>query len=130
VADTDEPVIVTGDLNDVAWSETTRLFRKISGLLDPRVGRGMFNTFHAGYWFIRWPLDHLFHSRHFCLSNMRRMRPFGSDHFAILTELVLLPGCKTEQDGLDADSADVAWANTKADNHGVSKTDVPRPGGH
>jgi endonuclease/exonuclease/phosphatase (EEP) superfamily protein YafD len=130
VADTDEPVIVTGDLNDVAWSETTRLFRKISGLLDPRVGRGMFNTFHAGYWFIRWPLDHLFHSRHFGLINMRRLRPFGSDHFAILTELVLLPGYKAEQNGLDADREDVAWADTKADNHGVSKNDVPRPGDH
>jgi len=130
VADADEPVIVTGDLNDVAWSETTRLFRKISGLLDPRVGRGMFNTFHADYWFIRWPLDHVFHSRHFCLSNMRRLRRFGSDHFAILTELVLLSDRKANQKGLDADRADVAWANTKVDNHGVGKHDVPRPGDH
>ncbi len=130
VAETDAPVIVTGDLNDVAWSETTRLFRKISGLLDPRVGRGMFNTFHADYGFIRWPLDHLFHSDHFTLSSMRRLRPFGSDHFAILTELALEPARNIQQNGLEADPEDIAWAKTKIKNQGVSKNDVPQPGRH
>jgi len=94
------PVIVTGDLNDVAWSRTTRQFRKLSHLLDPRVGRGMFNTFHAGHWFLRWPLDHIFHSDHFKLRSIRRLPSIGSDHFPLLTELVLAPSAASEQHAL------------------------------
>jgi endonuclease/exonuclease/phosphatase (EEP) superfamily protein YafD len=100
VADVKAPVIVTGDLNDVAWSRTTRQFRRLSHLLDPRVGRGMFNTFHAGHWFLRWPLDHIFHSDHFTLRNIRRLPSIGSDHFPLLTELVLTPQAQSEQQAL------------------------------
>jgi endonuclease/exonuclease/phosphatase (EEP) superfamily protein YafD len=127
VAESDAPVIVTGDLNDVAWSETTRLFRKISGLLDPRLGRGMFNTFHADYWFVRWPLDHLFHSDHFTLSRISRLRGFGSDHFALFTELVLEVGRDVQQSNLKADEDDLDWAKEKVDDQGISKKDVPQP---
>jgi len=130
VAETDAPIIVTGDLNDVAWSETTRLFRRVSGLLDPRVGRGMFNTFHAKYWFIRFPLDHLFHSEQFTLSKICRLPGFGSDHFALFTELVFEPGRDIQQSGLDADADDLSRAKAKADDQEVSKNDVPQPGKH
>ena len=128
VSESDLPTIVAGDLNDVAWSETTRLFRKISGLLDPRIGRGMYNTFHATYWIMRWPLDHLFHSKHFVLADLRKLPPFGSDHFALLTELIYDGNHKIEHKGLKADSDDQSWAEGKLEDQDVSKNDVPAPG--
>jgi hypothetical protein len=83
----DAPTIVAGDLNDVAWSRTTNLFQKISGLLDPRIGRGLYSSFHADYPVIRFPLDHVFHSNHFRLAELRRLPNIGSDHFPIYIAL-------------------------------------------
>lgn len=123
----DGPVIVTGDLNDVAWSTTTRLFRKISGLLDPRVGRGMFNTFHADHWFLRWPLDHIFHSSHFTLRGIKRLPHVGSDHFPVLVELQY-HAAEQPQQGLDADADDQALAAEKLDEEPADPPDVPEPG--
>jgi endonuclease/exonuclease/phosphatase (EEP) superfamily protein YafD len=107
------PVIVAGDLNDVAWSHTTRLFQRISGLLDPRRGRGMYNTFHAGHWFMRWPLDHLFHSRHFRLVRIVRGPAYGSDHFPILIELELDSGAQDEHAPPALDHAHAVEAEEK-----------------
>ncbi len=128
VADSDLPTIVTGDLNDVAWSRTTRLFRKLSGLLDPRVGRGMFNTFHVDYPLLRWPLDHVFHSSHFTVDTVRRLPSIGSDHFPLFTRLVFTPIQGARQNGLIADEDDQEFATSIAREQNVEKADVPEPG--
>jgi endonuclease/exonuclease/phosphatase (EEP) superfamily protein YafD len=122
VAERDEPAIVLGDLNDVAWSATTRLFQRISGMLDPRVGRGMFATFHAKYPFLRWPLDHIFFSPHFRLVSLERLGYFGSDHFPIYAALCYSPGEETaEEQPEEADAADLKIAAEKIEEVGAEE---------
>ncbi len=106
VSEATGPVVVCGDLNDVAWSHTTRLFQKISGLLEPRKGRGFFSTFHARYPGFRVPIDHVFHSKHFRLVSMRRLGYVGSDHFPVHIVLSFEPEAVEQQDGPHPDAGD------------------------
>jgi endonuclease/exonuclease/phosphatase (EEP) superfamily protein YafD len=91
------PVIVAGDLNDVAWSHTTRLFRRISGLLDPRIGRQTMATFPVAAPLLRFPLDHVFVSNHFKLVDFRRLEDVGSDHFPVWAHFQLEANAEAEQ---------------------------------
>ncbi|RYF22656.1 MAG: hypothetical protein EOO42_08495, partial [Flavobacteriales bacterium] len=111
--DSELPLIVMGDLNDVAWSYTTELFGKVSGLLDPRRGRGFFNSFNAKYFFLRFPLDHIFCSTNFALSGIKRMESCGSDHFPMCVNLQLDPPAEKLNEKPVADQEDLALAEEK-----------------
>jgi endonuclease/exonuclease/phosphatase (EEP) superfamily protein YafD len=98
VRESNLPCIVAGDMNDAAWSKSTKLFKRISGLLDPRIGRGFYNTFHAKHKIFRLPLDHIFHSHHFRLINLERIKnSCGSDHFPVYIYLSYEKDATAEQ---------------------------------
>jgi endonuclease/exonuclease/phosphatase (EEP) superfamily protein YafD len=79
----ERPTVVMGDFNDVAWSWTTKRFKRYGNLLDPRVGRGMISSFHADNPLMRLPIDQLFVTQDVGLVSFRRLEHFGSDHFPI-----------------------------------------------
>lgn len=83
IQDSNYPTLVLGDLNDVAWSHTTRRFQQLSRLLDARKGRGLYNTFNAKSTFFKFPIDHIFVSEHFTLRHLETLPAFGSDHHPI-----------------------------------------------
>ncbi|WP_343348032.1 endonuclease/exonuclease/phosphatase family protein [Sphingomicrobium sp. XHP0239] len=87
--------IVMGDLNDVAWSQTTRMFAEVSGTQDPRVGRKLMPTFNANWPLMRWPLDHVFLSPHWRLVAMDRHQSAGSDHFPVSFTVCLVTEAQT-----------------------------------
>lgn len=125
----DQPTVVAGDLNDVAWSPTSQLFARIAGLLDPRRGRGFYNSFNANNPLARWPLDHVFHSHHFRLVALERLPTIGSDHFPMLVELSYEPDAPLEQPKPELRESDPEEAQDKIEKQvEAAATGDDRPG--
>ncbi len=125
----DTPTLVAGDLNDVAWSPTSELFMRLSGLLDPRIGRGLYNSFNANDRLWRYPLDHVFHSNHFRLVALERLPHVGSDHFPMYIELSLEPDAPLEQPKTEEADGDQEEAEEKLEDQAeAAATGEDRPG--
>ncbi len=86
----DQHWIVSGDFNDVGWSATTMRAKRIGGLRDPRIGRGMYNTYPASLPLLRYPIDHVMVSKSFELVHLTRLKDIGSDHLPLLADLELV----------------------------------------
>ncbi|EMR01879.1 endonuclease/exonuclease/phosphatase family protein [Cesiribacter andamanensis] len=91
IEELEDPTIVAGDMNDVGWSKITSVFKKVSRLIDPRIGRGFYNTYNANVPFFRYPVDHLFVSDCFKLNKLDRLGHFGSDHYPMFVSLSYEP---------------------------------------
>jgi len=95
--DSEIPVAVIGDFNDVAWSQTTSMFQTLGELLDVRKGRSFYNTFNAKSFIMRWSLDHIFVTEEFRVKNIATGNNVKSDHFPFYAELYLQPELAKEQ---------------------------------
>lgn len=120
------PVIVLGDFNDVAWSDSTQLTKTIGGLLDLRIGRGFYNTYHAQYPIFRWPLDHILTSSEFRFKDAGTGVDFESDHFPSWAILTYEPDLAKEQKPIKPSREDWQQAKDQLKKSGMeSLIDIP-----
>jgi hypothetical protein len=85
------------NINDVAWSASSILFKDISSLLDIRKGRGFYNSFNSTSFIMKRPLDHFFISEEFRLVEVKTGGNIDSDHFPFYISLSLEPEKAAEQ---------------------------------
>ncbi len=81
------PLVVAGDFNDVAWSDTSKTFKHVGQYLDPRIGRGFFSSFDAGRFYLRFPIDQLYVTDDVAVVSIKRRAHIGSDHFPMAATL-------------------------------------------
>ena len=91
------------------------------------VSRRLLNTFHAQMPFLRWPLDHIYHSPHFQLIEMHRLPSIGSDHFPMFVSLMLASPQKKDKTTTHLDHFEASQTDDLLADHDVQEDDVPTP---
>jgi endonuclease/exonuclease/phosphatase (EEP) superfamily protein YafD len=111
-ADASAPTILAGDFNAAPWERVNRRAMRLGGLLDPRVGRGIYPTYDAQSRIMSWPLDQVLFQDELGLMRFARLPSIGSDHYPILAELCLDPDLAGRQSAPEIASGDRAEAET------------------
>lgn len=130
------PVLAMGDFNDVAWSDTSELFKRIGTYLDPRIGRGFYATFPAKLPAFRWPLDQIYFTKEFSIDRLEVLENVNSDHLPIIAKMCLAPaiGERVNEDPEPIEKDDLEEANeiiekgirTEAREEAIGNTDGAR----
>jgi endonuclease/exonuclease/phosphatase (EEP) superfamily protein YafD len=88
--DPKSPAIVAADLNITPYTAVWRRFINVTGLVDPRRGRGFLTTWPA---FVpdpfRIPIDHILHNKAFRTVSLKTGDWLGSDHLALVAVVEL-----------------------------------------
>ncbi|TDE04873.1 endonuclease/exonuclease/phosphatase family protein [Flavobacterium sandaracinum] len=90
--------VILGDFNNVAWAKSSILFRKTSETIDGRIGRGFISSFHTKYWFLRFPIDLMFHTADVFIEDLKSLEHFGSDHFPIYAKFFINKKTSKQED--------------------------------
>lgn len=85
------PAVIAGDFNAVPWERIFHAMAEIGDMRDPRVGRGLYNTYQIDGVGTAWPLDHILVRGVAGLTDFRRGPDIGSDHLPVLATLCLRP---------------------------------------
>lgn len=83
------PLIVAGDFNVTPYSPLMSDWLKLTGLDDARRGRGFSMTWPTTMPLLGVPIDHCLVSEHFIVAEQHQGAAFGSDHYPVVTRLIL-----------------------------------------
>lgn len=88
---TDVALVTMGDFNDAAWSPTARLFKHYGRYLDPRMGRGLYASFHATSVLVRCAIDQFYVTEEVAVVDFRLGGRTGSDHLPVIARIRIDP---------------------------------------
>lgn len=88
---TDVAMVTMGDFNDAAWSDTARMFKHHGRYLDPRVGRGLYASFHATNPLVRCAIDQLYVTEEVAMVAFKLGPKTGSDHHPVIARVRIDP---------------------------------------